>query len=158
MSIMEQPIFEGVDEIDSFDSFYSNVYFDKATLVMPYINLGLGKHPLNPGERLKFLDFAYVVFLGLRYLKAQKGVILGEKDHASSILCFGGFNMDSSPDLIDLEVGCEFAYLQPLRDSRLSDTFWVPVESATRNLDETTVTAFFRGDCMPESIRQLMAK
>jgi hypothetical protein len=155
---MEQPIFECVEETDSFDSFYANVYFDKTTLVIPYINLGLGDHPLNPGKRLRFLDFAYVVFLGLHYLKVRKGVLIGGRELAGPILYFGGFNMDLPPDLIDFEIGCETAYLQPRRNSRLSDTFWVPVESPARNLDEEEVSEFFLGHSMPESIRQLVRK
>ena len=39
---------------------------------------------------------------------------------------------------------------------RLSDTIWISVESPLRNLDQAQVASFFRGEMMPESIRQLV--
>jgi hypothetical protein len=131
---MNQPIPDGVDEIDSFDAYYSNVYLDQRNLVIPYIDLGVTNHPLHRGDRLKYLDFAYMVFLGLRYLKVQRGVLSGDKGEASKIFYFGGINLTT----------------------RLSDTVWVPVESPLRNLDQAKVAAFFRDEMMPESIRQLV--
>jgi len=153
---MNQRIPDGVDEIDSFDAYYSNVYVDQRNLVIPYIDLGVTNHPLHRGDRLKYLDFAYMVFLGLRYLKVQRGVLLGEKGEASDIFYFGGINLDPSADLVDFEIECDSAFLRTLATTRLSDTIWVPVESPLRNLDQAKVAAFFRGEMMPESIRQLV--
>jgi hypothetical protein len=98
-----------------------------------------------------------MVFLGLRYLKVQRGALLGEKGEASDIFYFGGINLDPSADLVDFEIECDSAFLRPLATTRLSDTIWVPVESPLRNLDQAWVAAFFRGEMMPESIRQLVA-
>jgi hypothetical protein len=154
---MNQRIPDGVDEIDSFDAYYSNVYVDQRNLVIPYIDLGVTNHPLHRGDRLKYLDFAYMVFLGLRYLKVQSGVLLGKKGEASHIFYFGGINLDPSADLNDFEIECGSAFLQPHATTRLSDIIWVPIESPLRNLDQAKVAAFFRGEMMPESIRQLVA-
>jgi hypothetical protein len=156
-SVMNQLIPDGVDEIDSFDAYYSNVYLDQKNLVIPYINLGVSRHPLHRGDRLEYLDFAYMVFLGLRYLKVQRGVLLGENGEGSHIFYFGGFNLDPSSDLVAFEIECESAFLQSLATTSLSDTIWVPVESPLRNLDQGKVAAFFRGEMMPEFIRQLVA-
>jgi len=154
---MDQPIPDGVDEIDSFDAYYSNVYLDRRNLVIPYIDLGVANHPLHRGDRLQYLDFAYMVFLGLRYLKVQRGVLLGEKGEAGHTFYFGGSNLDPSADLVDFEIDCDSAFLQSLATTRLSDTIWVPVESPLRNLDQAKVVAFFRDEMMPESIRQFVA-
>jgi hypothetical protein len=154
---VDQMIFECVDEIDSFEAYYSNVHLDKRNLVVPYIDLGVATHPLHRGDDLRFLDFAYMVFLGLRYLKVNRSVLLGEKGENSRILYFGGTSLDSSVDLGEYEIECDNAFLLPLATSRLSDTIWVPIESPLRNLDEATVAAFFRGEMMPDSIRQLVA-
>jgi hypothetical protein len=154
---MDQPIPDGVDEIDSFDAYYSNVYLDRRNLVIPYIDLGVANHPLHRGDRLQYLDFAYMVFLGLRYLKVQRGVLLGQKGEAGHTFYFGGSNLDPSTDLVDFEIECDSAFLQSLATTRLSDTIWVPVESPLRNLDQAKVVAFFRDEMMPESIRQFVA-
>ena len=152
---MTQPITEGVNEIDSFDAYYSNVHISEMTLIVPYINLGLSRHPLNREERLKYIDFAYLVCRGLRYLKVQRGVLRGRRETAGALLYFGGFHMDEAADLIDFEIGCELSYLLPLPDSRIADTCWIPVESPKKNLDAGQVKAFFGGERMPESIRNM---
>jgi hypothetical protein len=121
---MDQSIRDGVDEIDSFEAYYSNVYLDQRNLVIPYIDLGVSKHPLHRGDRLKHLDFAYMVFLGLRYLKVKRGVLLGEKGEASDIFYFGGINLDPSADLVDFEIECDSAFLRPFATTRLSGTIW----------------------------------
>lgn len=154
---MDQPIPDGVDEIDSFEACYSNVYLDQRNLVIPYINLGVGKHPLHRGADLKYLDFAYMVFLGLRYLKVQRGILLGQKDEASHFLYFGGTNLDPSADFVDFEIECDKAFLRPLATSRLSDTTWVQSLRNFGTLGQARIAAFFRGEMMPESIRQLLA-
>jgi hypothetical protein len=162
---MGQPIPDGVDEIHSFEAYYSKFHLDERNLVIPYIGLGIRNHPLHRGGEMKYLDFAYMVFLGLSYLKVQREVLLGdvktevllgEKGEASHILYFGGINLDPSADLGEFEVGCDSAFLQPLAMTRLSDTIWVAVDSPLRNLDQAKVAAFFRGEMMPESIRQLV--
>jgi hypothetical protein len=153
---MDLPIPDCIDEIDSFDAYYSNVHIDQSSLFIPYINLGLSNHPLNPGDHLKSLDFAYMVFHGLSYVKVHKAILLGNRNPTSQIYYFGGINLDSSADLVDFEIACEVAYLHALATSRLSDSIWVPVESPMRNLDQAMVAAFFCGEMMPESIRQLV--
>ena len=123
------------------------MYFSKSTLIIPYINFGFLEDAVNPrSDRAVFADFAYLVCLGLKYLKVQTGVLLGRREEAERILHLGGFQMDGPPELIDFEIGCQSAYVQLLPDSRLSDSIWVAVDSPLRNLDTETVAAFFRGD------------
>lgn len=153
---MQEPIFEGVDEIDSFDAYYSNVHLGGAILIVPYVNLGLSRHPLNRDFELKYLDFAYLVCQGLRYLRVQAGVLVGKEEDAGPVLHFGGFNLGTQAGYNDFEIGCESAYLQPLDKSRLSETGWFPVECPKRNLDPADAEAFFRGEWMPLAVKQLL--
>jgi hypothetical protein len=154
---MGERTYELEESPHSSEAYYSNVYFDKSKLVIPYINFGFLDDAVNPrSDRAVFADFAYLVCLGLKYLKVDSGVLLGRREDGDRILHFGGSQLDGPPELIDFEVVCRSAYVQLLPDSRLSDSIWVAVDSPLRNLDAEMVSAFFRGERMPESIRQLL--
>jgi hypothetical protein len=157
VSVIDARRYELGEYPHSSEAYYANVYFDRSKLIIPYVNLGFIEHPLNPrSDRAVFVDFAYLVCLGVKYLKVQAGVLLGRREDAERIRHFGGSQMDGPPELIDFEIGCDLAYVQLLPDSRLSESVWIAVDSPARNLDARSVTAFFRGERMPESIRQLM--
>lgn len=154
---MAERIYDVGEYPHSSEAYYSNVYFNNSILIIPYINLGFIEHPLNPrSDRAVFADFAYLVCLGLKYLKVQAGVLLGNPEEAEHILYFGGLQMDGPPELIDFEIECQSAYVLLLPESRLSDTCWIAVDAPSRNLDAEEVSAFFRGERMPRSIHQLM--
>jgi len=155
---MHERIYELGESPHTSEGYYANVYFDQCTLVIPYINFGFLEDAVNPqSDRAVFADFAYLVCIGLKYLRVQEGILLGQSICAENILYFGGFQMDGPPELIDFEVECQSAYVQLLPDSRLSDSIWVAVDSPLRNVDVETVKAFFRGDRMPGSIRRLVS-
>jgi hypothetical protein len=154
---MADRIFEVGDYPHSIEAYYANAYFNRSTLIIPYINLGFVEHPLNPrSDKAKYVDFAYLVCLGLDYLKVQTGVLLGYREDAGRLLYFGGLQLDGPPELVDFQIGCESAYVQLLPDSRIADSNWVAVDAPNRNLDDAAIKTFFRGERMPETIRTLM--
>lgn len=139
------------------EAYYASVYFSANTLIIPYINFGFLDDPVNPrSDRALYADFAYVVAQDLAFLSVQTRTIFGKCDDIDSILYLGGLQLDDGPALVDFQVCCRNSYVQLLTDSRLSHSAWIAVDSPSRNLDADAVSAFFRGDRMPLSIRSLM--
>ena len=75
---MSQEIVELEVSPHTSEAYYANVYIDGSTVVIPYINFGFLEDVVNPrSDRAVFVDFAYVVCLGIKYLKVDSGVLLG---------------------------------------------------------------------------------
>src|SRR5437763_13260307 len=97
MSFQKQLFEEALEEIDSFEAYYKNVIFRNNCLVVPYINLGVSNHELSPGgKEMSFMNFAYLVFRDVSYLKVylDKAYLVVDQQRKSCHLHFGGNYMD----------------------------------------------------------------
>ncbi len=150
--------YNSMEELDSFDSYYRNVVFNKKNLIIPYVNLGVSEHPLNEEVKLKFIDLSYIVFIDVKYLKVYQERELVATDMEMPSLYFGGANLDDKSFFWDMEIKCEKAFLQILDVSRLSEKMWIPVSNAElkKNLDDKLTEEFFGGKKMPTNIKKLI--
>lgn len=146
-------IAECIDEIDSSESTFNSIVWAKNNLVIPYVNLGVAQHPLNETNKLKFINFAYIVCLNVSYLagwselKREDVMILGGI-RQEPIYYFGGTNLEDEDSIFnDFKICCENIYLQTINNSELSINKWPT--NTKEALD------FWSGKFMPDDIREL---
>jgi len=142
---------ESVEQIDSFEALYKRVIFKNNNLVIPYINLGVRKHPINDFDnQLKFIDYSYLVFLNVSFLSVyicnKTYTVIDAKTTTQPTFYFGGDYLDYDSFIFnDLQICCEKAYLQTLEFSKLSNEMWMPLDTKTvkMNMDKKLVREFF---------------
>lgn len=152
---------DSIDEIHSFDARYKNVIFRNNNLIVPYINLGVSNHPLNKENKLKFLDYSYMVFIDVYYLKVylKKPYLVIDQGKPTVKYSFGGDYLDYDIMIYnDMEISCSEAYLQTLEFTNISDEMWMPFNTKEfpMNMNETIVEAFFNNSFMPKNIHELI--
>lgn len=152
---------DNIDEIHSFDARYKNVIFRNNNLIVPYINLGISNHPLNKNDKLKYLDYSYMVFINVTYLKVFLGkpYIVIDQDSSTTKYYFGGDYLDYDRRIYnDMEIACSEAYLQTTEITNISNEMWMPFDTINfpNNMNETDVKGFFNNVYMPENIKQLI--
>jgi hypothetical protein len=144
--------------LDFSNTFYQNVILKDNVLIIPCINLLVSHHPLNPDEKPKFIDKAYVVFEGIKQLNilGDSELVNQPSDLPSHYL--SGKNLDPSSIFMDMEIKAEKTYIQILENSQVSDNQWIPIESndSKPNLSEQETKAFFKGELMPDNLKKLL--
>ncbi len=152
-----------IEEIHSFDARYKNVIFRNNNIVVPYINLGVSKHPLHTEEKgMAFLDYTYMVFVDVSYLKVylKKPYIVIDLEKKAEHFYFGGDYWDNENKIFnDMEIGCSEAFLQTLNITKLSDEMWMPLKTPnfTQNMNSETVEDFFNHNYIPPNINALIS-
>lgn len=152
-----------IDELHSFDAYYRGVILRNNNLVIPYINLGVSQHPVNPSKDLLFFDFSFMIFQGVNYLDAyinsKRYKILTVIKNADVFYSFGGTYLDYDESVFnDMRISCDKAYLQILSTSRLSKTMWLPIPTPNfkMNMSESEMNYFFDFNNFPDSIKGLL--
>jgi len=96
-----------LDEISSFESYFGKIIFNSEKMLIPYINLGISEHALNLQSKMMYIDYCYVVFVNIIYLKINnnlmKNDLLGKYDPKNSIY-LGGDDLIGNQDVVDFEV------------------------------------------------------
>lgn len=73
---------ENMDNVDTFESYYMDLYLSQNQLLIPYVNVGIFDHPINPLslQQMKHLNRSYLLF-------NEVAVILknGQLIHASTV-------------------------------------------------------------------------
>lgn len=149
------------DEVDTFEAFYKNIIYKNKILVIPYINVGVSRHPLNPTSEQLYLNKAYVVCIDANINKVngvltQKRIIDNPLDYITIHL--GGVDVDQNRH-IELEVSCKTVYLQILPDSLMRKAFWIPVDTPNfrSNMNPQEVKRFFDHEDLTENIKNLIS-
>ena len=135
-------------EYHSFDAYYKGIVFKDRNLIIPYINLGIFKHPLNPGEKVSFINKCYIILEDIQYLKVYKlpPVVGNSEIPAKYEFFFGGLNLDQNSIYIDIDVKCNQGFLELLPDSRVANEMWIPHDTPNfkANMDIHEVNSFFQ--------------
>jgi hypothetical protein len=145
--------FSVTDALHTSEGYYSNVFLREGLLIMPYINLGIAEHSLNPDVNCHFIDYSYVVCKGIKFFKTGTGAIT-DPAVDGYVWYFGGNPMDDIY-LPDIAVVCESVSLHTLPASRITTHEW-HLRGANRNVEPDAAQEFFRGAMMPDSLKQLM--
>jgi hypothetical protein len=157
---MEIFLKEGIHEIHSFDAYYKNAVITGDVLIIPYINLGVSEHPLNPSKELQYIDKAFIVFKEVCYLKAFREQLIEEIDCINAeTYYFGGSNLDKESNLIDMEIKAKEAFLLLIeKDYNLSTSMWIPVNTPNfpSNMQNEEVEEFFNYGRFPIFIKNLI--
>jgi|GEM_PF-3562109 len=148
------------DEIDTFEAFYKNFFYKNSVLVIPYINIGVSCHPINPSKKALYIDKSYLVFINACINKIN-GVLDKKCDQfvGSNFNSIDISGIDCTENRhIALQIFYERAFLQLLPESRLSREFWIPQKTPNFevNMDEKDVEFFFSNKHMPENIKKLI--
>jgi hypothetical protein len=135
--------------IHSFDGFYKNVRFKNGTLIIPYINLAIVNHELNPGEKLKFINFSYLIFEQVSYLTVylDKNYVIIDEGETDVKFHAGGTYLDYDTHVYnDNEICCANAILKTVEGSMLSSEMWIPFDTPNlpRNMSADSIGFFKR--------------
>lgn len=155
---------EKLEELHTFESLYQNVLFKNNNLVIPYINLGISQHELNPSEKMKYIDFSYVVLVNIRYLdvylEKTRYLVVGENTSGPK-LHLGGIYGDYGHAIFnDMSVICESGFVHTLQNAHMSEEMWTvrsdPGGDPNFFLDQSKKEAFFSHQRMPLEVRELI--
>lgn len=151
---------ENFDEVDTFESFYKNIINRNNIIVIPFINVAISRHPLNPTDELMYIDRSYVVCINA-CIKDINGKFTDSCNEAKfndpMFLKLGGVDLE-----IDQHTGiriiCEDVFLETLPDSRIGNSFWIPVKTPNfyPSMDTKEVNDFFQYKNLPNDIKQLI--
>lgn len=163
---MQNQIFsDAMDELHSSDGYYNNVIFRNNNIIMPFINLGISNHPLHKGDRLKFINYSYLVAEDVQYLDIWVPEMnTGKRCHVinrfknENIYYWGGTNLDEKSIFNDMRICCKAAFIQTIEISRLSDNIWVPYDTPNQplNTDKRVLDNFGEGAYMPDNIKDFI--
>lgn len=148
---------EHVDEIDTSDAYFGTIILFNEKMLVPYINLGISNHDLNRDDILKHINFCYIVFIDIDYLKIDGNIIkdnlLDKYDSIKSIY-LGGDDLLKKQNIYDIEVQAKNSFLQLIYDSKINENYWVPIETPNfkRNMDEKSVNNFINNKNLPENL------
>lgn len=145
---------EAVEEIDSVEAYYGEFLYKNGDLYIPFVNLGVSEHPLNPRKEMQFIDRAYMVFRQVfRVTDTGMGRRVYDVPFTAEWVYVGHF---AGSDCIngggaEFEIISKRACLWVFEDSQLSSTLWIPVYTANfrRNMARSLTKAFFENRHLP---------
>jgi hypothetical protein len=150
------------NELHSFDGYYKNVILNNNNLIIPYINLGISNHEINPSQDLYFLNFAYLIFEKVNFLTVyinKKRLFIINRHHSDEIHNCGGAYLDYEKAVFnDMEICSEKSYLQTLKMSEISNKMWLPVDTPKYkiNMNQNEVEQFYNYTFLPDHISALI--
>lgn len=133
---MQKTIYKNnLDEIHSADAYYRNVFFKDSVLIIPYINLGISNHKINETNNLMYINFAYMIFTNVCYLKVyeKNDLVVNNCSENFPSYYFGGYNFDNSV-FVDMEIKAQNAYIQLVENYKLSSNIFIPSIHHLKNL------------------------
>lgn len=151
-------IFEhNLDEIDTLESFFGEIVHVNNNLFIPFINLGVSNHELNPGEKLKHINYAYIVAEALLFLKFDRHIIINKPDHTyeeRGSLYLGGSSLIPHQEIFEIELQARKVFLQITGDYQIRDKMWLPVNTPyfPQNMDPDIVDHFIHNKHLPQNI------
>ena len=151
---------DNFEEVDTFESFYKNIIRRSNLVVIPYINVAVSRHPLNPGDDLMFIDKSYIVCLN-GYIRDINGKFYdspnASMNNNTKLIKLGGVDLESNQHT-GIRIMCEDVFLETLPYSRIRRSFWMPAKTPNSepnmNIDE--VDLFFQHKSLPADIRSLI--
>ncbi len=152
---------EKFDEIDTFEACYKDVFFNHKNLIIPYVNIGILKHPLNSTDKFQHVSFSYVACLNIAHVKFNGEVIFDNQNPKFGCYYFyylGGINLVKQEGS-EIEVLCKECFLQTTEKTQLSEDFWIPASrgSCKANMEYSEVENFFNPKNLPDNLKQLIA-
>jgi len=148
------------DEIDTFEAFFKVFFLKGDRLLIPYINVGVSNHPLNPSEELLHLDFCYVICLDIALIKCNSEIILDNtlgKVGTYDFVYLGGTNLNENVN-VEYQVLCRKAFIQILENTKMLASFWIPPrQNVISNMSSFQIESFFSLEDLPPNISQLFS-
>lgn len=146
-----------LDEISTFDSYFGKIIFYNERMLIPYINLGISEHVLNPQSKMKYIDYCYTVFIDIDYLKINNNLIkdnLLDKYDPKNSIYLGGEDLIGDQNIFDIEVQAKDAFLQLNYNSEINEKHWVPIKTSNfkKNMDEVVVKHFIKNENLPKNL------
>lgn len=144
-----------IDHIDTVESFFGQVLVKNGSLLTPYIGLGIHEHPLNTSSTLKFINYSYIVAIGLRILKVNNQVVINEPINVlskdQSIFLGGNSLFENQKRIHELDIQADEVFLYVPETSEISSGLWLPIDTPNfeKNIDEFEVTNFISNKFVP---------
>jgi hypothetical protein len=146
-----------LDLINTSEAYIGELLFVGAQLVVPIINLGLlPGHPLNPQAREQvFVDHSYLLFPSVQSVSCANAapgtlahVLFAHDAQESGVVFYCGAHNIFYPQEVEFRLVADTGELVLLRDSRLSDTLWVPIPTPRlpQNMPDSLVQPFLRAE------------
>jgi hypothetical protein len=150
---------EAFDEVATFESYYRGYILKEGNFLMPYINVGVSEHPLNPSRDLLHIDYSYVVCLDVALIKYNDELVFDNtslKFGEYRFVYLGGINLNVNAGT-EFQILCKKPFLQIMDYSQLSKEFWAPNQRPNRNsnMNSQEVDSFFNYKFLPENLKSL---
>jgi hypothetical protein len=145
------------NQIDTFDSFYGNVFSNNDTLVIPYINLGISEHYLNPSSSLMYINKSYLILQGIVFFKENHEIKINQSNSLDSFY-LGGTNTIPSNSIFEFEIKSKSCIIQLIDTSSISESRWLPIQtkSSKPNMDIKDSYSFLNDAKLPDFIAQIL--
>ncbi len=126
-----------IDEIHTFEAYRGGIFKKDNDILIPFINIGVSKHPLNNSKTLQFIDYSYLLFEEVISLEWSIGYIDEE-------LFYIGAQNIISDEQREIAIKCKRVSLVLKAESKLSPNMWIPVDTPNfrPNLDKKYVDSF----------------
>jgi hypothetical protein len=150
---------EQFEEVDTFEAYFKNSINKKGVLIIPYINVGVSCHPLNPAKELLYIDKSYIVCINFCINKINGELIddcIGWEQSGHKIIGLSGIDLSKNKHT-EQKILCEKAFLQILPESKIRKDFWVPLKTPNflSNMDANEVEMFFSHKLLPGNLKKL---
>ena len=130
----------------------SEAYFRSPTiigddLIIPYVNLGVRRHPLNSSNTMMYIDKCYIGLFGVSRFEVYKSdpIIFEKLRDDDSEIYLGGLNLDRKSPIVDMSFRFNHGTLFFPNKSKITESFWIPIDTPNykANIKEAEVQTFF---------------
>ncbi|WP_128331140.1 hypothetical protein [Apibacter sp. HY039] len=141
------------EPVDTLEAYFGTILKNKENLIIPYINLGVSEHEFNKEKYLMYLDYSYIVALGIKALRFNSDI---SSDQES--MYFGGESIGKTKDIFDIEIIAKDIFLFVNNDFKLSKFFWIPKDilNEKSNMDSIKVDEFVNNVNLSYDLKRLM--
>ncbi|KAA5533744.1 hypothetical protein F0919_14525 [Taibaiella lutea] len=152
---------ENLEEIHTFESYFGKTILSNKCLIMPYVNLGISDHELNPSSKMKYIDYCYVIALDFLFLKKNSDILLNnlnqEYDSTKSIY-LGGNDLIGDQGIFDIEFQSKKSFTQVVEGYQLSSEQWLPVQTPNfkANMNPERIESFVQNKHLPNNIDEII--
>ncbi|WP_129020200.1 hypothetical protein [Edaphocola flava] len=155
-------VFEkNIDELDTFESFFGQIEKNKSNLIIPYLNLGISNHELNPSKKIQYIDYAYIIAQELLFFKIDQIVVvnkLNDKYNYKESVFLGGESLIENQKVYDIELQAKHIFLQINENYQIREEPWLPVDTPKypKNMDFDKVDQFIYNRSIPENVKKYL--
>jgi hypothetical protein len=115
------------EELYLLDSYCGYIFMNFENILIPCINVGVSNHPLNPKDKLQFLDYSYLIFHNVSTVTYSPKIDL-IKSNSKESFYFGAFDIIGKRSF-EINIQCDEISFIPVENYQISDNMWIPIKT-----------------------------